>query len=48
MVNEPLEMENLPHLDTSIRPTGYVGIKVNAISLFVNITELLPRIQQNM
>ena len=29
MMNKTLEMENLPHLDTPIRPKGYVGIKVS-------------------
>ena len=28
MVNYPLDEHNLPHLDTPLQPSGYVGIKV--------------------
>lgn len=28
MIDQPLDLDELPHLDTPIKPVGYVGIKV--------------------
>lgn len=32
MVNHPLDVHNLPHLDTPLQPSGYVGIKAPMFS----------------
>ena len=37
MVDHPLDEHNLPHLDTPLQPSGYVGIKVGHLAVYQSI-----------
>ena len=51
MVNYPLDEHNLPHLDTPLQPSGYVGIKVGhlyviplVVMVMICILQIIERV----